>query len=112
MCDYAQESFEKLKVTLLSEPVLVLPDFSKQFILCTDASKYALGAVLIQEDSGGHLHLVAYVSRKLKDAEMRYSVVEKEALALSGESHILDIICWAGPFWYIVNRPHSLMCLN
>ena len=31
---------------------------------------------------GGHLHAVAYTSRKLKNAQLRYSVVEKEVLAI------------------------------
>lgn len=98
----AQEAFETLKSVLLCEPVLALPDFNKDFVLCTDASKLALGAVLCQEDDDKHLHPVAYASRKLKDAETRYSVVEKEALAVVwGVSHFRQ---------YLLGKPFVVYC--
>lgn len=45
-----RNSFEILKKLLISEPILRYPDFSKKFVLTTDASNYALGAVLSQDD--------------------------------------------------------------
>ncbi|GBN34873.1 Pol polyprotein [Araneus ventricosus] len=51
-----QSAFEKLKLYLTSEPCLALPVFSKPFAVCSDASKLALGAVLVQEDETGFLH--------------------------------------------------------
>ncbi|GBN31098.1 Retrovirus-related Pol polyprotein from transposon 17.6, partial [Araneus ventricosus] len=59
-----------------------LPDFSKPFSVFTDASKYALGAVLVQEDETKFHHPISFASRKLSDAETRYSVVEREAMAI------------------------------
>lgn len=50
--------------------------------MCTDASGYAVGAVLLQEDDEGFQHPVAYASRKLKDPETKYSTVERETLAV------------------------------
>ena len=41
------EAFEKVKYSLTPAPVLWMPDFSKPFEVVADASKYALGAVLI-----------------------------------------------------------------
>ena len=41
-----QKAFETLKEAIISPPVLRMPDFSRQFILQTDASSVALGAVL------------------------------------------------------------------
>ena len=38
-----QEAFEILRDSLITEPLLVYPDFAKPFILTTDASGYALG---------------------------------------------------------------------
>ena len=77
-----QESFEKVKTILSSNPVIALPDFSKQFILRTDASNKGIGATLMQIGSDGELHPVLYASRKLLDREMRYSTIERECLAL------------------------------
>ena len=48
-----KQSFDKLKAELLKQPILRLPDFSKKFILHTDASGFALGAVLSQCDDNG-----------------------------------------------------------
>ena len=58
-----------------------LPDFNKPFILRTDASKVALGAALFQAHPDGKFP-VAYASRKLLPREARYSVIERECLAV------------------------------
>ena len=50
-----QKSFEKLKLALTSVPVLAYPDYSKPFLLETDASLKGLGAVLLQEDNDGNV---------------------------------------------------------
>jgi transposase InsO family protein len=66
---------------LTIQPLLQYPDFSKPFILTTDASNDALGAILIQGDIRRDLP-VAYASRTLNAAERNYSTVEKELLAI------------------------------
>lgn len=75
-----QISFEKLKNIMSSPPVLQYPDFSEnsQFTLHTDASSYALGAVL----SNSNGKPVAYASRSLNKGEINYPTVEKELLAI------------------------------
>lgn len=73
--------FEKILKALASHPILILPDFSKTFYLGTDASGSAIGSVLMQEDDGLRKP-VAYASRKLIDAETRYSTIERECLAI------------------------------
>jgi len=80
--DAAQDqAFTRLKNCLCSEPVLRLPDPERPFVLRTDASDVGLGAVLLQEYPDGTFP-VAYLSRRLSRAEMNYSVVERECLAV------------------------------
>ncbi|CAB0031905.1 unnamed protein product [Trichogramma brassicae] len=74
-----ENSFQTLKKCLTSAPILIFPDFSKPFILTTDASDLAIGAVLSQEE--GFEHPIGYLSRVLNKAEVNYSTTEKECLA-------------------------------
>jgi hypothetical protein len=76
-----QSSFDMLKSRLTNAPLLQYPDFSKPFILTTDASGYAIGAILSQGELGKD-RPIAYASRTLNAAEINYSTVEKELLAL------------------------------
>ncbi|XP_047482831.1 uncharacterized protein LOC125034845 [Penaeus chinensis] len=78
--DKHEMAFNKLKQALVNDPILKLPDVNKPFILRTDASDVGLGAVLLQEEDAKMP--VAYASRKLSDAEKKYSVVERECLAV------------------------------
>ena len=78
----AQEiAFNTLKYKLMSEPVLQYPDFSREFILTTDASNEGAGAILSQGEIGADLP-VAYASRSFTKAEKNYSTVEKELAAI------------------------------
>jgi hypothetical protein len=77
-----RSAFEHLRTCLTTKPVVIYPDFSKPFILHTDASDYAVGAVLAQTDSANKEHVIAYASRILNRAEVNYTVTEKECLAI------------------------------
>lgn len=79
--DNCQKSFEHLRDELLKEPILQYPNFNEEFILTTDASKYAIGAVLSQGPVKNSLP-IAYASRTLNPAETRYSTIERELLAI------------------------------
>ena len=76
-----QSAFEGLKNRLVSSPILAHPDFSKTFILDTDASNEAIGAVLSQEIDGKE-RPIAFVSRTLTKPERRYCITRKELLAI------------------------------
>lgn len=76
------QAFEQLKLQLQEAPVLRCSDPSKPFFLYTDASNTAIGAVLAQQDEQGNDYPIAYLSRALHEPEMRYSVTERECLAV------------------------------
>ena len=66
---------------MCSAPVLSLPNVRNDFILETDASDIATGAVLLQRKKDG-LHPITFYSKKLNPAEKNYSVYDKELLAI------------------------------
>lgn len=74
-------AFERIKEMLTRAPVLTCPDFSKPFTLQTDASAEGVGAALLQFTDGGD-QVIAYASRTLTATERKYSVTEKECLAI------------------------------
>ena len=82
--DVHQKAFDLIKSELCKDPILRVPDISKPFILSTDASDTGIAAVLKQEYDGKQFP-VAYMSKKLLPCQQKYSVVERECLA----------ICWA-----------------
>ena len=75
-----QKSFDILKQLLINSPILQYPNLSadNKFILKTDASGFAIGAVLSNADD----RVVAYASRSLNKAEKNYCTIEKELLAI------------------------------
>ena len=75
-------AFNGLKEAMISPPVLAFPDQQQEFLLHTDASGVGIGAVLSQVDERGMQQPIAYASRKLNDAESRYSTTHQEALAV------------------------------
>lgn len=75
------DAFNKCKELLTHAPLLQYPNFDKPFILTTDASNIALGAVLSQGQVGSDKP-IAYASRTLSDTEARYSTIERELLAI------------------------------
>lgn len=76
-----QDSFEKLKAALVNPQILQYPQFDKEFIITTDASKYGVGAVLSQITDGEDLP-VAYASQAFTKGEHNLSVIEKEMTAI------------------------------
>jgi len=75
------DAFLRLKEVCCNYPVLRTPDWSRQFIMETDASGYALGAVIAQEFEDG-VHPIAFHSRSLLPAEKNYDAHDKELAAV------------------------------
>ena len=72
-----QTAFENIKKIISKETLLSFPDFSKPFVIHTDASHTQLGAVISQNDKP-----IAFYSRKLNPAQTRYTTTERELLSI------------------------------
>jgi hypothetical protein len=79
--DIQQQAFDNLKAALTSDSVLAHPRFDQQFILSTDASDYAISAILSQLHNGKE-RPISFASRMLNTAERNYSTTQKELLAV------------------------------
>lgn len=76
-----EEAFQTLKEALMSSPILAFPQANLPFILDTDASHYAVGAVLSQKVNDRE-QVIAYMSKALNKHEISYCVTRKELLAV------------------------------
>jgi len=85
-----ETAFTVLQHALTSAPVLILPDYDKPFTLITNASDYATGSILEQDNALGWSHPVAFYSKSLQPAECNYEIHDKELLAII---HALKHFC-------------------
>ncbi|RFU81252.1 hypothetical protein TARUN_954, partial [Trichoderma arundinaceum] len=76
------QAFERLKNALISEPVLVMFDPTKEIEIETDASDFAIGGVIGQRNEEGKLRPIAFFSKKLHGPELRYATYDKEFMAI------------------------------
>jgi len=74
--------FSELKRRFTMAPILAHFNPAKEVIIETDASDFAIGAILSQRDEERRLHLVAFHSRKFQPAEINYEIHNKELLAI------------------------------
>ncbi|KZS06385.1 Uncharacterized protein APZ42_030174 [Daphnia magna] len=100
-----EEHFTNLKtvLSLLENSHLNIKlskDFSKEFLLYTDASNYGLGAVLSQMKDGKD-QPIAYASRHLNKGEIKYSAIEKEVTAV-----VFGIKCFRH---YLQDQPYNIV---
>ena len=100
----AQASFDLLKEKLSQPPILIHPDFDKEFILSCDASDSALGAMLGQRDESNIIHPIAYFSQKLNPTQIRYAIFEKELLSI-----VQSIKSFK---YYLYGRKFTIRCDN
>ena len=77
-----QRCFDAIKAALVNADTLATPDYSKPFLLLTDASYRFLGAALVQIDDDGQARPMAYASTALVDAQKRYGITDLEGLAV------------------------------
>ena len=78
----ALRAFNALKQACMSAPILAFANYTKEFLLETNASKEGLGAVLSQKQEDGQYHPVTYGSRALMAHEKNYHSTKLEFLVL------------------------------
>ena len=76
-----EQAFAALKQAVSQQPVLILPDPTRAYVVTTDASGFATGAVL-QQDHGQGPQPIGFLSKKMLPAERNYPVHEQELLAI------------------------------
>ncbi len=76
-----------------------MPKLDAPFKMEVDASSFAIGATLSQEDESHRWHPVAYFSETLSEAERNYNIYDRELLAI-----IKSLRHWRT---YLVGTPHQ-----
>src|SRR6202790_4062053 len=93
-----QEAFEELKRRFAKEPVLLMPDATKPFVIESDASKFATGAVLRQKDGNGDWHPCGFISHSLDATQRNYEIYDRELLGI-----VRALETWRH---YLLGSPH------
>ena len=78
----SQEAFSRIKNAFVEAPVLVGPDYDKPFMIFYFASPHTIVGVLLQKNEEGYEQPIAFFSQVLRDAELKYNILEKQAYAL------------------------------
>lgn len=78
----AKTYFDDTKRTLSQAPILISPIFSKDFMIFSFASEHDISGVLLQKKEVDQEQPISFFSRALRDAELKYNVLDKHAYAL------------------------------
>jgi RNase H-like domain found in reverse transcriptase/Reverse transcriptase (RNA-dependent DNA polymerase) len=113
-----QMAFETLRNRMVNKPILQQPDFTKPFILLTDASAYGMGAILSQEGESNssnptqkpRLHPIAYYSATFTETECNYNIYNRELLAImKAITHWRPYLIWMKePFTILTDHANLL----
>ncbi len=97
-----QRAFNHGKATIAKDVVLAYPDYSKVFKIYTDASSKQLGAVIAQDNRP-----IAFFSRKLSDAQRKYSVTKIKMLAIVETLKEFKGMLWGQNMKVFTDHPFS-----
>ena len=80
--DQERNSFEDIKKSIVGAPTLISPENTKGFCIFSFASYDTVAAILLQKNDEGLDHPISFFSRTLRDVELKYDPIEKQAYAL------------------------------
>jgi hypothetical protein len=75
--DKALQSFGDIKDAISKAPVLISPDYSRDFMIFSIASQDTITGVLLQKDVDDHEHPIVFMSKALRDSKLYYSITKK-----------------------------------
>jgi hypothetical protein len=102
--DQSKKAFKEIKTVISEAPVLISLNYSKEFKIFSFASKDTIAGVLLQKNDQGHDQPIAYMSRALQNAELKYPMVEKQAYALvKSLKHFRVFIGYSKVIGYVPN---------
>jgi hypothetical protein len=78
----AKTSFEGVKKSIREALVLASLDYTKEFLIFSFASEHTITAVLLQKNEEGFENPISFFSKSLRDIELRYDILEKQAYAM------------------------------
>ena len=78
----AKKYFKEIKQAISDAPVLVSLDFTKYFLVFSYASEHTIATVLLQKNDENMEQPIAFLSKMLRDGELKYDIMEKQAYAL------------------------------
>jgi hypothetical protein len=82
MDNEAKASFERIKKMIGEAPVLASPDYMKEFLIFSFTSEHTIAVVLLQKNDEGFEQPIAFFSKSLRDVELKYDILEKQAYAM------------------------------
>jgi len=105
--DACEKAFEKLKEEFQKAPVLLMPDSTKPFIIETDASKFATGAVIRQKDMNGDWHPCGYISHSFDATQRNYEIYDRELMGIVRALETWQHYLQGSPFPTIILSDHK-----
>jgi hypothetical protein len=78
----SKASFAHIKKIISEAPILESPDYLKDFLIFSFTSEHTLATILLQKNDKGFEQPIAFFSKSLRDAELRYDILEKQVYAM------------------------------